>query len=399
MALDVFALPSRSAKWRALAAVTLGLVVVTVTVAVTGGVKFAYVHLAYVPIIFAALLFEVWGGLAAAALAGLLLGPWMPVDTSTGEGQATSNWVIRLVAFCLVGALAGVVAGVLRRQINHLQWLHTHDAETGLLSRDGLLMEMQSHVTGSSHSDRRVMMVAQLNNFLDIQNTFGQVFGHQLVQQICDRGREIVPPGVPIALIQSDRLAVILPGDRDAQPLRDHVESQLREPYEVSGIRVYVDFAIGVAQFPDDGQDPQDLLRKASIAMHVAMRRRLPSLRYDNRADETSQDNLVLLGMVPSAIANNEFRIWHQAKVSLASGRIVGTEALLRWLHPDRGLIPPGDLHPPGRGVTAGERHDPVDHRNCRRPHGRMDVQRARFQRLDQPLSPKPARPVPVRHP
>ena len=175
--------------------------------------KYADVHLAYLPIIFAALLFEIWGGVITGALAGLALGPWMPIDVSTGESQATGNWIVRLVAFCLVGLLVGLVAGVLRRHLKHLQWLHTHDAETGLLSSDGFLMELRSHATGPLRSDARIILVAQLNNFLDIQNTFGQGFGHDLVHRICDRGREVVPPDVPIALIQSDRLAMILPGD------------------------------------------------------------------------------------------------------------------------------------------------------------------------------------------
>ena len=109
---------------------------------------------------------------------------------------------------------------------------------------------------------------------------------------------------------------------------------------------MYVDFAFGAAEFPKHASTVEELLQKASIAMHTAVIRKRPYYLYDSAADLTSRDNLLLLGMIPAALANNELKIWHQAKIALATGKVSSTEALLRWAHPQRGLIPPGKFIP-----------------------------------------------------
>jgi EAL domain-containing protein (putative c-di-GMP-specific phosphodiesterase class I) len=111
-------------------------------------------------------------------------------------------------------------------------------------------------------------------------------------------------------------------------------------------VPVHVDFAFGAAEHPKHARTAEELLQKASIAMHTAVRRKRTFHLYDSATDLTSRENLLLLGMIPAAIVNNEFVIWHQAKLSLATGRVASTEALLRWAHPQRGLIPPGNFIP-----------------------------------------------------
>jgi predicted signal transduction protein with EAL and GGDEF domain len=243
---------------------------------------------------------------------------------------------------CIIGAFVGSGVAVLRRQMRQLAWLNEHDARTGLLSHAGLMMALQARLVDSSLPPTALIVVIQLCNLLDIQNAFGPEFGDALLQRICERGRELVADEFPIALIQPDRLAVMLPGGPDTQKLRDGMEARLREPYDVEGVKAYVDFAVGGAVFPDHADTPRELLQKASIAMHLAATQKVPSFLYDRRVDKTSRDNLVLLGMVPAALISKEFEIWHQAKVSLATGGVIGSEALLRWRHPERGLIPPG---------------------------------------------------------
>ena len=109
---------------------------------------------------------------------------------------------------------------------------------------------------------------------------------------------------------------------------------------------MHVDFAFGAAEFPQHARTFEELFQKASIAAHTAATRQLPFHAYDSAADVTSRENLELLGMIPAALANNEFAVWYQAKLALATGRIASTEALLRWVHPQRGCIPPGAFIP-----------------------------------------------------
>jgi predicted signal transduction protein with EAL and GGDEF domain len=345
-----FYTPSPASKVVAAGALVLGCVGIAWFVHAGGGVKFATLHLMYLPIILAALMFGSGGGLWAGIFAGLLLGPYMPLDTVTNEAQNLDNWIVRVAFFCMVGVVVGVGAGTLRRQLRALDWLNDHDARTGLLDRTGLLRALQQRLERDGAAARPFLIVVQINNFLDIQNTLGGAFGEKLLRQICDRGRALVPADVPIALIQADRLALVFPSGSGTREQRAEIEARVREPYQIDGVPVYVDFAFGAAEFPKHARTAEELLQKASIAMHTAIVRKRPFYCYDSAADRTSRDNLLLLGMIPGALANNEFVMWHQAKFSLATGKVAGTEALLRWMHPQRGLIAPGRFIPQAEG-------------------------------------------------
>jgi predicted signal transduction protein with EAL and GGDEF domain len=274
----------------------------------------------------------------------------MPLDTVTGEAQHLGNWLFRMAFFSLVGGIVGVGAGTLRKQLQALDWLNEHDARTGLLDRTGLL-NLLRRVTERDGA-RPLLIVVQINNLLDIQNTLGVSFGEKLLRQITERGRALVPADVPIALIQPDRLALVFRHGPETRQQRAEIEARVRDPYQVDDVPVHVDFAFGAAEFPKHASTVEELLQKASIAMHTAILRKRPFYLYDSRSDLTSRDNLLLLGMIPAALANKELAIWHQAKFSLATGRVSGTEALLRWVHPQLGLIPPGAFIPQAEEST-----------------------------------------------
>jgi diguanylate cyclase len=312
----------------------------------TGGVRFAYLHLMYVPIGLGALAFGVPGGMTAGIVCGLLIGPLMPIDTATGEMQQTINWTYRLAFFTLNGALVGAGAQLLRRHLRELEWLHEHHAETGLLNVSGLLKELDSLMRSKNGEEKLVIFVTQLNNFLEIQNTFGPAFGTRLLLQVVKRMREVVPSGSLLALLQADRLATVVVSEKAAQETGNRVEAAAKESYMLDGVPIHVDTSIGVAHFPNHARTPEELLQKASIAMHWATTSKSSISLYDSGNDRTSRDNLILLGALPDAIANSELRIWHQAKLALATGEIAGTEALLRWQHPQRGLVLPGSFVP-----------------------------------------------------
>jgi predicted signal transduction protein with EAL and GGDEF domain len=350
--LAAFCAPSRAAKILATCSIALGIPAISWFVYSTGGVKFATLHVMYLPVIFAALVFGAPGGLLTGALAGLSIGPFVPLDIVTGEAQQIGNWLYRTAFFCLVGGIVGVGVDTLRKQLKALDWLNDHDARTGLLDRTGLLRALNDMIQHDGERARPFLVVAQMNNFLDIQNTFGSPFGEKLLQQACERGRALLPADMPVASIQSDRLAAVFSDRYGSRHLRANMDRRLREPYEVDGVPVHVDFAIGAAEFGDHARTAEELLQKASIAMHRAATRKRPFHLYDSAVDATSGDNLVLMGRIPAALANNEFAIWHQAKIALASGRVSGTEALLRWAHPQRGLILPGDFIPQAEEST-----------------------------------------------
>ena len=267
----------------------------------------------------------------------------MLLDTAGGEVQQLGNWLLRMVFFCMVGGVVGVGAGTLRRQLKMLDWLNEHDAGTGLLDSTGFARTQRQAI--ERDGAQVLLIVVQIKNLLDIQNTFGALFSEKLLKLICERGRELVPADVPIALIQRDRLALAFDNRTETRQVRSEIEARVRSPYQIDGVPVHVDFAFGAAEFPQHARTFEELFQKASIAAHTAVTRHLPFTPM-TAPPTTSRENLELLGMIPAALANNEFAVWHQAKLALATGRISGTEALLRWVHPQREFIPPGTFIP-----------------------------------------------------
>jgi predicted signal transduction protein with EAL and GGDEF domain len=325
-------------------AVTASLVLATAwLVYATGGIRYAYSHLIYVPVVIGGFAFGPLGGILAGIAGGLALGPLMPMDTSTGEMQAVLNWLYRLVFLSLNGSLVGALALLLRRHLRELEWLHEHHADTGLLNPLGLTRLLDETMRKAAPEGHRlVVSVIQLNAFLEIQNTFGPGFGMRVLAQVVDRAKQVVPPKSLLALIQPDRLATVIDGDGTVQLTLGNIEAALNESYMVDGVPIHVGACVGSANFPDHAHTAEDLLQKAGVAMHWASSSKSTSSFYDTANDRTSRENLSLLGALPQALAQGELQVWHQAQVALATGEVVGTEALLRWNHPQRGLVPPG---------------------------------------------------------
>jgi hypothetical protein len=179
-----FFTPSETSKALALGVLALCYVGIAWFVYFTGGVKFATLHILYLPIIFAALIFGAGGGIVAGAVGGLLLGPDVPLDTGTGETQQLGNWLLRAAFFCAVGGIVGAGAGTLRKQVKILDWLNEHDARTVLLDRTGLLNTLRQMIERDGQQTRPLLIIVQINNLLAVQNTLGTAFGEKLLKQI-----------------------------------------------------------------------------------------------------------------------------------------------------------------------------------------------------------------------
>lgn len=325
------------------AAAIIGLALATAwLVYATGGIRYSWSHLIYVPVVLGGFAFGIWGGILAGIVGGLALGPLMPINTFTGEMQTFLNWVYRLIFLCINGALVGALSQLFRRYLYKLQWLHDHHEDTDLLNLSGLTLALGEMIRRTPDERRLIVSVIQLNGLLDIQNTFGSEFGARLLHQIVDRTKQIVPPESLLALIQNDRLAIVVDSDESHQSTLDRMREIFNESYVVDGVPIHVKASIGLAHFPEHARTAEDLLQKASVAMHWADLSKSSSSIYDLANDHTNRENLSLLGALPGAIARGELQVWYQAKIMLATDEVVGSEALLRWNHPQRGLVPPG---------------------------------------------------------
>lgn len=311
----------------------------------TGGIKFVYSHAMYFPIVVAGFMFGAPGGVVAGIAGGLVLGPWMPIDTNTGELQAPFNWLYRMFFFCLIGALTGFASALLRVQIKRLNMIAELNSHTGLPNHNFLERMLRKALRQRALSPEFIVVVVNVDNYLEIINTLGSNVTKPLMTAVFERIATCLPPASPLCQYHTDRFVGITRNDGSREIVQS-VMAALRRSFAVSDIHVYVDTSIGIAQFPLHGDEPEELIQKASIAMHASMKKGRAFSIYDTKVDRTNRETMALLGLIPAAVAAGEFRLYCQPKLRLADRAFTGAEVLMRWQHPVRGNIPPGHFIP-----------------------------------------------------
>lgn len=317
-----------------------------VQVYLTGGIKYVYAHTMYIPITLAALFFYARGGILAALVGGLLLGPWMPVDVLTGEMQTPINWLFRIGMFLIIGGFEGLMAQALTTQMTRFQWLAQHDQESGLPNRAYLVNVLNNHISKLSNGQECGVLIFHINNYVEINNTFGVDITKTLIEQVANRLSPFFP-AAPVCLLLPHMMGVVCLGTyQENQEIIQAIIRLTQEPLDLDDVSVFIDGSIGSAFYPQHSKMPEVLVRKAIIAAHSAVERGLTSNSYDSTIDKYSKQRIALIGAVPKAIEENQFRLHYQPIVHFKTGDISGMEALIRWQHPQKGMIFPGEFIP-----------------------------------------------------
>ncbi len=192
------------------------------------------------------------------------------------------------------------------------------------------------------------VLVLGLNRFKEVNRRIGYAAGDRLLQAMAERLRRVVRPGAFTARLGGDLFAVLLPGAdaKAAHFAARRIGAELEQPLELDGHRVDRQACIGLVCAAAHADSADLLLARAEVALAVAKARREAITQYDPAFDRESEANLALLSELRHARDNGELRLHLQPKVSLHDDRLVGAEALLRWQHPQRGLVPPGQFIP-----------------------------------------------------
>ena len=218
------------------------------------------------------------------------------------------------------------------------------DPLTGLLNRAGLAEELRSAVEGAAGggSPPAVVML-DLDRFKEVNDTLGHAVGDALLCAVAERLTGELRRDDVLARLGGDEFVLVL---RDADP--DTVEhttrrvlAALRRPFEVDGLALEVDGSLGVAT---SGTGPTELLRAADVAMYAAKADRSGVVVHSPDLDRHDPAQLGLFGDLRRGIRDGELRVHYQPKATLADGRVIGVEALVRWDHPQRGLLPPSEF-------------------------------------------------------
>ncbi len=225
-----------------------------------------------------------------------------------------------------------------------------HDPLTGLPNRS-LLDSRFRQVLGKAGLTGKTcaLLLIDLDRFREINDTLGHHYGDELLVQIGPRLRDALRDRDMVARLGGDEFGVLLAevaNEQAAMMVADRVRLALNAPFHIEGVELDVEASIGVAVSGRDGHDPSTLLQRADVALYVAKAQGIGVVAYDAAVDVHHPDRLRLLGELRRALANRELILHFQPKVSVDTGVVVGVEALLRWQHPERGLLFPDTFLP-----------------------------------------------------
>jgi len=233
------------------------------------------------------------------------------------------------------------------KQADTLKHQASHDALTGLPNRLLLTSRMEYLISISSRSkDPFTFMLMDLDGFKEINDTLGHLAGDLLLQQIATRLNYAVRESDTVARLGGDEFAIVFPkaSEEIIDVVTGKVLSVLEQPFCIDNHPIQVGASIGVALYPEHGLEGTDLLRHADIAMYEAKRKGGGYELYHDGLRRDALDQLTLAGELKRAIDEDQLVVFYQPKINLKTNQLCGAEALIRWNHPERGLVPPDDF-------------------------------------------------------
>jgi diguanylate cyclase (GGDEF)-like protein len=248
-------------------------------------------------------------------------------------------------------------ANTLRRQAEELrhhaaakEHQALHDPLTGLPNRVLFADRISQAIRSAARSgDEVAVFLMDLDRFKEVNDTLGHHSGDLLLQELSARLQRALRASDSVARLGGDEFGVLLPDLVDRQAIEevvDRIRVAVERPFYVQDLPLAIETSIGVSIFPEHGQDVDALLQKADVAMYVAKATNATHTIYNPSEDDYDPTRLTLVGELRRAIEAAELTVYYQPKADLRTGEVKGTEALVRWEHPQRGLLMPDEFIP-----------------------------------------------------
>jgi diguanylate cyclase (GGDEF)-like protein len=262
----------------------------------------------------------------------LMLAPIVIVATS---------FSVMLVPLCLAPVAAVYHATWQSARSQHAA---RHDSLTGLPNR-AAFNEAVMQAIGDDRQPFSVMLI-DLDRFKDINDTLGHHYGDLLLQQVAERFLGALHGNDLIARLGGDEFGVLTAGTgrEESEHVAERLAESLRKPLQLEQMVVDTQASVGIAQFPVHGATIQMLLQKADVAMYRAKEARTGVAHYDERHDHHSPAKLALTAELRAAVEGEGIVVWYQPQLDFATNRVHAVEALVRWEHPDLGLLGPASF-------------------------------------------------------
>ncbi|HZQ86689.1 MAG TPA: EAL domain-containing protein [Acidimicrobiales bacterium] len=300
-------------------------------------------------------------GHLALVIGAMMIGPIVIVIQVQSHATVSPTMAVGAAVFSLV--IAAYVATLLRDRAA-TEHRARHDELTGLPNRTLLYDRLDRALSHARRNGTAVtVMFVDLDRFKEVNDTFGHAAGDELLSQTAFRLKACVRDEDTVARLGGDEFALLLPhvnGFEGSVTVAERVMDAFKAPFSLAEQRMVVTPSMGVAIYPEDGTDPQELLANADTAMYRAKEMGRNSYEiYSTDLQTRAHERLQLEAALRRGLENGELVLHYQPKIDLATRKIVGAEALVRWEHPEEGLLLPGHFVPlaeqSGLVVALGE--------------------------------------------
>ena len=256
------------------------------------------------------------------------------------------------VALLLAGLIQALCRGNAERvsQDSHIQRMAHYDSLTGLPNRELMRIRFsQALASARRHKLNLAVLFVDLDRFKDINDTLGHLVGDKLLCMVAERLSGSSREEDTIARLGGDEFLLVLPETNTESAARyaEKILERIGEPYPIEQHRLQVTPSVGIAIYPDDGTDMDALIKKADSAMYHAKRAGRNNFQFSRQdATQATHELVMLEHEIRAGLARGDFQLHFQPQVSVGSGDIIGIEALVRWRHPERGLLMPDKFIP-----------------------------------------------------
>jgi len=304
----------------------------------TGGIKYVYSHTVYIPILLAGFILGGPYGLITAFLAGILLGPLMPLEVSTGEQQAVINWLYRLFIFMAIGGLSGYFSDRFRRLLSKNKQLVS-------INQDTLVPNVNFIDMIPDNNNRYTVASVVISD----RNNINEVFGYEVYNKVVNMTYmhliQSLPSGSYVVQSDSHLLWVIVPFE-DTKADTNKIIDAVNIPIILEDVNVFVEYYVGAGK-TSTLRECKKLtpFRESDRFARFAEKNNLPYAIYDED-NAIKQHQFNLLSEFKHALETDETYLTYHPIIDLKTMSIYQFEALIRWQHPEKGLIMPGEFIP-----------------------------------------------------
>ncbi len=252
-----------------------------------------------------------------------------------------------VLTFIMLIWMQGAERYTARHAVKRAQYLGKHDSLTGALNREEALEKLLIEMQKPSAKNRQLgICLIDVKRFKFINDTYGLKTGDYILGEIADRlSASILMPSVVGRLSGDSFLFVIeIQAEQQMAASLDHIHQLVSRPYFFANKEIVISCSIGYCFYPDHATVAEELLQKANLALHHAESHQIPSVLFDDSMQNQGRQLLKVEKEISAALTNDEFVLYFQPQLNLITNRLEGVEALVRWRHPEKGLLFPNEF-------------------------------------------------------